>query len=106
MEAKLEKSRPKPSKSEQKAEQKAQQAAKLAEQQKAAAAAAQAAAQAAAVPYGDLASMGITPEIMAQFMNNGIDPKQLMGMANPFGASPSSSAKKPKAFVFSQKFFF
>ena len=43
--------------------------------------------------------MGITPEIMAQLMSSGMDPKQLLSMAaNPFGAAaiPSPQPKKNK----------
>ena len=44
--------------------------------------------------------MGITPEIMAQLMSSGMDPKQLLSMAaNPFGAAaaaPSPQVKKNK----------
>ena len=47
----------------------------------------------------DLASMGITPEIMAQFMKSGLDPSQLMSMGNPLlgqqGGSPSVKKGKP-----------
>ena len=47
----------------------------------------------------DLASMGITPEIMAQFMKSGLDPSQLMSMGNPLlgqqGGRPSVKKGKP-----------
>ena len=41
------------------------------------------------------AQMGITPEIMAQLMSSGMDPKQLLNMAaNPFGGSPAVKKNK------------
>ena len=112
LEAKLEKQKPKPTKAEKAAQQKAEQQAR---QQ---AAAAQSAASMTAFPGGpdlgmfsvvqhnntfDLehfyenckAQMGITPEIMAQLMSSGMDPKQLLSMAaNPFGGSPAVKKNK------------
>lgn len=41
--------------------------------------------------------MGITPEIMAQLMSSGMDPKQLLSMAaNPFGAAAAAAAPSPQ----------
>ena len=41
--------------------------------------------------------MGITPEIMAQLMSSGMDPKQLLSMAaNPFGAQAAQASPQVK----------